>query len=96
MVAVIDRKGNSMKTFLALVAFSLAAVAQPVIATPPQESAKFDRATDTYEGWRLAVQAWTFKQFTFSESVAKAASLGLHWIEAYPGQQVRPGAETWM
>ncbi|HMK39450.1 MAG TPA: sugar phosphate isomerase/epimerase, partial [Bacteroidota bacterium] len=49
-------------------------------------------ATDTYDGWRLAVQSWTFNRFTFAEAVEKVASLGFDWIEAYPGQQLRPGA----
>ncbi len=45
-------------------------------------------ATDAYEGWRLGSQAYTFKNFTFYEAVDKVASLGLDWIEAYPGQRV--------
>ncbi len=45
-------------------------------------------ATDAYEGWRLGCQAYTFKNFTFYEAVDKVASLGLDWIEAYPGQRV--------
>ena len=45
-------------------------------------------ATDVYDGWRLGVQAWTFNRFTFFEAVEKVASLGLDWIEAYPGQPV--------
>jgi len=38
--------------------------------------------------WRLGVQAWTFNRFTFFEAVDKVKSLGLHWIEAYPGQKL--------
>jgi sugar phosphate isomerase/epimerase len=37
-------------------------------------------------GWRLGPQAYSFNRFTFSEAVDKAASLGLRYIEAYPGQ----------
>ena len=37
-------------------------------------------------GWRLAIQAWSFNQFTFSEAVDKTACLGLRYIEAFPGQ----------
>ena len=44
--------------------------------------------TDAYDGWRLGVQAWTFNRFTFYEAVDKTASLGLDWIEAYPGQKL--------
>jgi sugar phosphate isomerase/epimerase len=39
-------------------------------------------------GWRLGCQAYTFNQFTFFEAVDKTASLGLHCIEAYPGQRI--------
>jgi len=44
--------------------------------------------TDAYDGWRLGTQAYTFKKFTFFEAIEKAESLGLNWIEAYPGQTV--------
>lgn len=37
-------------------------------------------------GWRLGCQAYTFNRFTFYEAIDKVASLGLHYIEAYPGQ----------
>lgn len=44
--------------------------------------------TDAYNGWRLAIQAYTFNRFTFFEAIDKTASLGLDWIEAYPGQKL--------
>ncbi len=44
--------------------------------------------TDFHEGWRLGVQAWTFRKYTFFEAVDKAAALGLDWIEAYPNQNI--------
>jgi sugar phosphate isomerase/epimerase len=45
---------------------------------------------DAYDGWHLAVQAWTFNRFTFYEAVDKAAAAGLDWIEAFPGQRLSP------
>ena len=39
-------------------------------------------------GWRLGVQAYSFRQFTFYEAVEKTASLGLKYIEMYPGQRI--------
>jgi sugar phosphate isomerase/epimerase len=39
-------------------------------------------------GWRLGCQAYSFNRFTFYEAVDKTASLGLKWIEAYPGQNL--------
>ncbi len=47
-------------------------------------------ATDPYDGWRLAVQAWSFNRFSFFESLDKAYALGLDWIEAYPDQALSP------
>lgn len=39
-------------------------------------------------GWKLGTQAYTFRKFTFFEAVDKTKELGLHYIEAYPGQQI--------
>ena len=50
---------------------------------------KIHPATDAYEGWRLGMQAYSFNRFTFYEAIDKNASLGLDWIEAYPGQKLR-------
>src|SRR5207248_3176603 len=38
-------------------------------------------------GWRLGCQAYTFRSGSFFEAIDKTAQLGLHWIEAYPGQR---------
>lgn len=48
-------------------------------------------------GWRLGCQAYSFNRFTFFEAIQKTASLGLHYIEAYPGQRLspsKPGVRT--
>ena len=37
-------------------------------------------------GWHIGCQAYSFNKFTFFEAVDKTASMGLHYIEAYPGQ----------
>lgn len=39
-------------------------------------------------GWRLGCQAYSFNRFTFFEAVDKTTSVGLRWIEAYPGQSL--------
>jgi len=52
-------------------------------------------------GWRPGCQAWTFnyftsaagekaKKLTFVESIDRTHDLGLHFIEAFPGQQLSP------
>ena len=48
-------------------------------------------------GWRLGCQAYSFNRFTFYDAVDKNASMGLHYIEAYPGQKLSeqmPDART--
>ncbi len=44
-------------------------------------------------GWRLGCQAWTFNDMTFFDAIDKTAALGLHFIEAFPGQRIQPGGE---
>ena len=39
-------------------------------------------------GWRLGCQAYSFNKFTFEEAVDKIVSLGLHYVEMYPGQKL--------
>jgi sugar phosphate isomerase/epimerase len=59
------------------------------------EAIKSHPPTDAYDGWHLAVQAWTFNKFTFADAVDKTASLGLDWIEAFPGQVVSKEHPDW-
>ncbi|MBN1590755.1 MAG: sugar phosphate isomerase/epimerase [Pirellulales bacterium] len=39
-------------------------------------------------GWLLGCQAYTFRHGSFHEAIKKTASLGLGYIEAYPGQRL--------
>jgi len=39
-------------------------------------------------GWHIGCQAYSFNRFTFYEAIDKTASMGLHCIEAYPGQKL--------
>ncbi len=45
-------------------------------------------SVESYDGWRLGVQMWSFKKFTLFEGIDKTASLGLSTIEMYSGQVV--------
>jgi sugar phosphate isomerase/epimerase len=44
-------------------------------------------------GWRLAAQAYTFRLFTFAETLEKLNELGLKYVEMYPGQVIGGGIE---
>ncbi len=37
-------------------------------------------------GWRLGAQAWTFHQGSLFDAIDKTSSLGLRYLEAFPGQ----------
>jgi len=44
---------------------------------------------DIEDDWRLGIQTWTFRNFTFYEAIDKTAELGLSWIEACSFQPLR-------
>ncbi|MBN1852379.1 MAG: DUF1080 domain-containing protein [Pirellulales bacterium] len=46
------------------------------------------KSAEAEEQWRLGTQAYSFNRFTFYEAVAKTKSVGLKYIEAYPGQKL--------
>jgi sugar phosphate isomerase/epimerase len=46
-----------------------------------------DRAAEKL-GWRLGTQVYSFNKFTFFEAVDKTASIGLKYVEIYPGQRL--------
>lgn len=47
-------------------------------------------------GWQLGVQTYSFNRFTFFEAIEKAASVGLRYAEAYPGQKISAEIEGQM
>ena len=51
-------------------------------------------SVESYDGWRLGVQMWSFKKFTLFEGIDKTASLGLSTIEMYSGQVVSKETST--
>jgi len=92
-------------TVLALAVVVVAAAAAPGGQAPPQirhispELQKAVAATD-YAAVRIkkfpfASEAWTFRKFTFVETLAKLKELGVAAVEAFPGQALAsefPGA----
>jgi sugar phosphate isomerase/epimerase len=72
---------------------------KPGATTVPQAAVKMtademkeagERATKAADklGWRIGIQAWTFNRRSFYETIDIVHSLGLHYIEGYPGQTV--------
>ena len=58
------------------------------------ESNKDRTSVEAYDGWRIGVQTWSFKKFTLFEALDKTRSLGLNWVQAYPGQKVSADIKT--
>lgn len=71
---------------------ALAACCGIFISSPTAQGGEKNAAENM--GWRLGVQAFTFRALTFFETVDRAKQLGLKYIEMYPGQKLKPGAET--
>ncbi|MGD8499440.1 MAG: hypothetical protein PVJ86_02265, partial [Phycisphaerales bacterium] len=49
------------------------------------------------ENWKLGMQAYSFKEFTFFEAVDKTKALEMKYIEAYPSQALskdKPDVQT--
>ena len=44
-------------------------------------------------GWFVGSQAYTFKEFSFFEAIAKTKEAGGNVIELFPGQSVKPGSK---
>lgn len=83
----------TMKTMYAtLVGFACVAMVFTSCATAQEASAAAAKGAPNAEklGWHLGCQAYSFNRFAFFEAVDKNQSLGLHYIEAYPGQKFSP------
>lgn len=46
------------------------------------------------DGWFIGAQAYTFKEFTAFEAIAKTKEAGGNMIEFYPGQIMKPGSDV--
>ena len=38
----------------------------------------------------IAIQCWTFREYSFQEALEKAKALGIDFVQPYPGQALRP------
>ncbi len=56
----------------------------------------YSQKTPESLGWQLATQTYSFRLFTFEEALNKADSIGLKYVQAFPGQKVGGGIEGTM
>jgi sugar phosphate isomerase/epimerase len=52
-----------------------------------------DDAASEKLGIKLSLQCWTYRELTFFEAVDRAKTLGIKYIEMFPGQKLKPGSE---
>ena len=74
---------------VAKTAFLLATLPAAQDSQPASRPARDDAAAESL-GWRLGVQAWTFRDRTTFEAIAATARLGIKNIELYRGQKLSP------
>ncbi len=47
-------------------------------------------------GWKLGTQAYSFRMFSFEEALAKADSIGIKYLQGFPGQKIGASMEGTM
>ncbi|MBM4019000.1 MAG: TIM barrel protein [Planctomycetes bacterium] len=60
---------------------------------PPPDTSKIRRADLSAAealGWRLGAQAYTFRAWSFAETLKVISAMGLKYVEIYPGQRLAP------
>lgn len=77
-----------MKLFTLLAFSALALLASPGSAAPASTNPP---ETGADIGIRLGLQAYTFRDFTFVETLEKAKAAGIRYIQAYGGQELGGG-----
>jgi sugar phosphate isomerase/epimerase len=80
-----------MAAIVAVCGLAALGVSQPK-SDPPRDDSAAEKL-----GWKLATQAWTFRDRTAFETIDTAQKLGLKYIEMYPGQALGknfPGAKV--
>jgi sugar phosphate isomerase/epimerase len=68
-------------------------ISDSTIAGTDNSAANPDSAAGSTAGFKLGVQMWTFKQFSFADALDKVDSAGIKNIEAFIGQTLGAGME---
>jgi sugar phosphate isomerase/epimerase len=56
-------------------------------------SKKRDDSASEKLGMKLSLQCWTYRELTFFETVDRAKTLGVKYLEMFPGQPLKPGSD---
>jgi sugar phosphate isomerase/epimerase len=69
---------------------------QTKLSDVKEEVAEMNYIEITIKPIPIAVQCWTFREFTLFEAIEKVEELGVRYLEAYPGQKVMEGSDITM
>jgi sugar phosphate isomerase/epimerase len=83
-----------MKKRLALSLF-LAVFATASLSAADSATKRDDSASEKL-GMKLSLQCYTYRAISFFETVDKAVTLGIKYLEIYPGQKLKPGSTETM
>src|SRR5829696_2008551 len=68
----------------------------PLLAATTIASDAAAQKTPEALGWKLGTQAYSFRMFTLEEALNKADSIGIKYVEGFPGQKIGAGIEGTM
>src|SRR5687767_4747557 len=80
--------------FRTLAALLVLTLTLPALAQTTQPAAKRDIGPSKKLGWRLGTQCYTFRDRSLYETMDTAKSLGLRYLELYPGQKLSADADA--
>ncbi|MCB9250319.1 MAG: hypothetical protein H6613_18095 [Ignavibacteriales bacterium] len=80
-----QRKIFSFIIFLSFILIGTA-MGNNLSANQETETSEYDNVL--IKEFPVALQCWTFRKFSFMETLDKAKELGIKYLEAYPGQNL--------
>jgi len=82
------------KQFLRMAVVALVSVAATAFSA--DSNSKRDDSASEKLGMKLSLQCYTYRALTFFETVDKAVTLGIKYLEIYPSQKLKPGSDETM
>lgn len=77
--------------FICILAFAKCNSGNSTKTTSTDSTATVKDTSNVTDNWKLGVQMWTFRVFTFAEALDKVDSAGIKYIEAFWGQPLGAG-----
>jgi len=72
---------------------ALVAALSAIVMTSSARAQRDDRAAEKL-GFQLGMQCWTYRSLSTFETLERCHKFGIKYLEMFPGQKMKPGAET--